>query len=1173
MAGQPLSAVVQFLQTMRVQEAAECSDAELLAGFAAHHAPTALEALVRRHGHMVLGVCRRVLGAGPDADDAFQATFLVLARKASTIRKRHAAGSWLHGVALHLSHQTRAKLASQRRRETNLGAAMDSIPTHADPEREINLRELGSILDEELERLPTVCRAAIVACHLENRSTTRAAKHLGIPASTLKSRLDRGRELLRGRLIKRGVGLSAVTLAVSLTEQGRAWAAPALVRATVEAAVDFASSGAAAVSAQVASLAANGLKVAPLMKVKLVLIGSLAVGLAGLAATVPAPFASTENGPIKAASKVVQPTDVAMQQRKAAKDVFDDPLPPGAVARLGTVRWRHDGPPDYVAILPDGKTVITSGDTAIHVWARDSGKELRRFQPSWAEGNHPPRFPSNVAAVSKDGKLVAGFWNESVIHLWETETGKALPPIPLGKDAAPAAGLAFSPDGKKLAVSSMAGGVRIWDFAAAKTVSAFGSNPPNWPGDNFKMIWQGALAYGPDGRSVVSIVRDMINSPHLVTLTVWDPATGQVQRKLEEPLTSSPASPVFSPDGKLFAYATNKEACVFDLAADRMLFKQEAREGAGWGPKVGFSADSERLYFLPGKSRLIYEYEAKTGKLLRELGTTNGDRGIDSYRTAAYAMTVSPDGDQLAICDVGNSVRFVEIGSGKDLLSNHGHMHTLNYLTYSADGKWLLTSAADHTLRCWDAATGKQLKLLPTPPKSHYFVPSADGNYIVSQLENSTALELFDTAKGQVVASLAVQPSTSTSFFLSPDGRTLFVYQESDGNLVLHDIPTLKERCRIAADTQTSTVRDSPKQTSSWFLPLTFFFSTDSKRLAGRQESYGMGIWDVATGKLLQRLKLTDGILVHGGVFSPDGRAIALVLDDGTIPVFELASGQQRATLGERPDLKTDQGKGNRLVRTGRFHRAFNVTNSNWLAFSPDSRLLADHDPDNALRIWDVATSQELAKLSGHHGGIYAVAFAPDGNTVATGSSDSTALIWDLKALRAKARPKPRDLEAAALEACWTALATNDAIAAYAAINQLAAAPNQAVPFFKGRLQPAMPVDGARVGKLIGLLDDADYKTREKAGVDLIQLGEQVVFYLTKALAKDNSLEMKRRIEGLLERLAAPPWSGERLREVRAVEALERIGTAEACSLMQTLADGAPGAVLTDNARRALRQP
>src|SRR5215468_2848556 len=253
----PLDSVIHYLHRSLDSGSAPRSDGDLLARFTIDRDPEAFAELVRRYEAMVMNVCRRLLGNGADAEDAFQATFFLLARKARGIHKRDSVGSWLHGVAHRLSHQMLSKMSTRLRCEEKMRQAAQSMPSADDPVRLASLRELSVILDDELRKLPAGCRAALVACHLEGLSTVEAAHQLGVAASTLKSRLQRGHDLLRHRLQRRGIGLSVATLTAVLAEQCRAGATPALVHVTVQAALCVTASGTGPVATRAAALATD----------------------------------------------------------------------------------------------------------------------------------------------------------------------------------------------------------------------------------------------------------------------------------------------------------------------------------------------------------------------------------------------------------------------------------------------------------------------------------------------------------------------------------------------------------------------------------------------------------------------------------------------------------------------------------------------------------------------------------------------------------------------------------------------------------------------------------------------------------------------------------------------------------------------------------------------------
>jgi C-terminal peptidase prc len=305
-----LGSVVRYLRTVsRTDTVHPRSDRQLLDDFNARRDETAFEELVRRYGPMVLGVCRRILNHPADAEDAFQATFLVLVRKAHRIRKGTSVASWLYCVAYRTAARARGELARRRKHEKRV------IPMTAfEPVPEETWRELRPILDEEVSHLPAKYREPVVLCYLHDLTYEEAAVQLGWPKGTVATRLARARELLRAQLTRRGIALSAGAVAVVMAPHRTAAAVPArLLRATVDNAV-LAAAGqapaAAAASTKVAALSQGVLGTMMRLPLKTTLAVLLTLGLAAAGGTVflqqlPADQAGQDapRGPAPAAGK------------------------------------------------------------------------------------------------------------------------------------------------------------------------------------------------------------------------------------------------------------------------------------------------------------------------------------------------------------------------------------------------------------------------------------------------------------------------------------------------------------------------------------------------------------------------------------------------------------------------------------------------------------------------------------------------------------------------------------------------------------------------------------------------------------------------------------------------------------------------------------------------------
>src|SRR5258708_36950066 len=198
---------------MAAETLGELSDRQLLERLLAAPDAAVFEALVRRHGPMVYRVCWRVLQQAEDTEDAFQATFLLLARKLQTVRKRDSVASWLHGVAQRVALDAKAQTARRRRHEAQVAAN-----SHPGPPEDTTWRELRTVLDSELGRLPEKLRLPLILCYLEGRSQEEAATQLGWSKSTLLRRLKEARAVLGHRLSRRGVVWPAALSAVLLSD-------------------------------------------------------------------------------------------------------------------------------------------------------------------------------------------------------------------------------------------------------------------------------------------------------------------------------------------------------------------------------------------------------------------------------------------------------------------------------------------------------------------------------------------------------------------------------------------------------------------------------------------------------------------------------------------------------------------------------------------------------------------------------------------------------------------------------------------------------------------------------------------------------------------------------------------------------------------------------------------
>ena len=281
MATSTLNPIIDRLRiAMLMRDGAGPTDGQLLESFVSQQDEAAFAVLVRRHGPMVLGACRRVLSNHHDAEDAFQATFLILVRKADSIVPQGMVANWLYGVAYRTALKARTILAKQRVRERQV----KEMPEPEAAEADHCWRDLRPLLDQELSQLPDKYRLAVVLCDLEGKTGKETARQLGCPEGTVSSRLARGRTMLAKRLTRHGLVLSGGSLAVALAGKASACVPTAVVSSTIRAASLFAAGKAVAtglISANATALTEGVLRAMLLTKLKIATAVLLAVGVLG----------------------------------------------------------------------------------------------------------------------------------------------------------------------------------------------------------------------------------------------------------------------------------------------------------------------------------------------------------------------------------------------------------------------------------------------------------------------------------------------------------------------------------------------------------------------------------------------------------------------------------------------------------------------------------------------------------------------------------------------------------------------------------------------------------------------------------------------------------------------------------------------------------------------------
>jgi RNA polymerase sigma factor (sigma-70 family) len=994
--------VIRHLRTVLADPNTDgLTDRQLLERFVRGRDQAAFESLMRRHAALVFGVCERALGHTQDAEDAFQATFMVLARKAGSIRRRRAVGSWLYGVAQRLALRTRVDAARRRQHELR-----KDVPTPSDPLEEITGRELCRIVDEELRALSERYRAPLLLCYLQAQTQEEAARQLGWSTRTLRRRLERGRELLQARLTKRGLALSTAFLGTLLTTaSGSSAALAAVARATRNGVLVGGSNAAAGFSgvSQRAIALANGMSRA-LFLAKLqtvaaavltlgIMAAEAGLGLHALAPLQPAP-AEAEAGRGMPVAELLPSDPPARTATPIPTDHYGDPLPSGAQARLGTMRfsigdWAHD-----LAFTRDGKTLATGADGCVRMWDVTTGKVVHSLDT-------PGRRILPIA-LAPDGKTLAAGSLDGMIYLWKMPGGLAVRAFRGHEQNI--CGLIFSPDGQTLVSGSTDDTLRVWRVATAEEC---GRLETGTGGDSRSITWP--IAFFPDNRTVAT--QDMNQRVRL-----WDVVNRKELPRLDW-LPDRLSAVALSPDRTLLA-ATTEDGPTIHLW--QIASGKEIRQWDGHRGQV------DALVFSADGSALASAGEDGTIRIWRVATGTEATR-MHAGQPRCRAVAFSPDGEVLASA-LDTTVRLWNTTTGEELSPIREHRSTVLAVTFTGDGRQVLSAGARGTICRWDARTGEPVDICkkpePTPDLVAAFSP--DGR-LLGSANPGGMLRVSDVQTGQELCSWQGHKHWIFRLAFAPDGRTL-ASGGHDKTLALWEPLTGRQVARFTEE------QDGVGAAC---------FSPDSKLLAHACSDGTTLVREIGTGEVLHRLRSAPQA-VRSLAFSPDGKTLASATaspvserEPGTICLWELLTGQVRWQTS---------------VSDGRIH---------CLAFSPDGRTLALGSGDQQIHQWDLSTGKELARLTGHVGAVRCLAYSSDGSLLASGSMDATVLVWK-QPKPVHARPAAA-LPAHELDALWNDLASTDTGQAYRAIWSLAKAPGQAVPLLQARMQEASP--DARQGR------------------------------------------------------------------------------------------------------------
>jgi WD40 repeat protein len=1039
-----------------------------------------------------------------------------------TIHRRHTLAAWLHWTARHLA--LKCCRASSRRRAREQRSSQAAPLSRPDPLDEISVREMLAIFDEEVQQLREPYRLPLILCCLEGRTQEEAARLLGWTSGAVKGRLERGRAALQQRLARRGLTLSAVLVAVEAVPAGSL--AGVLARG--------------AVAREVAALAAEGVPAVGMTRGKvaaalLLVLGAVATGVVALA------HPGLAGRQRRASHALAQPAP--QQKQPPRRDRDGEPMPDGAVARLGTIRWRAAGEVEGLAFAPDGKTVVAvsprgeEANRGLCLFDAATGKRTRHISPpdtffghialspggtrlacvctvvaedrekswvqvlEWPAGRKVQQFEADKLhwlGWADDTRLLAIIVKKGVVLLRDLASGKehrfevANLPDPVRSLAS----CAYTLQGKVLAVPDRRGVIHLWDTATGKKCCAVQARGE----------YTRSLALAPDGRILASLCRDAGGRN---TVQLWDVASGKATRTVaaDQKILQAVA---FTPDGKTLATVGWTEVRFHDVVTGRE--RARAKGVKSFAPGVAFSPDGKTLATAEMYSNTIHLWDVGTGALKP---TSTG------HTNQPWQVAFSPDGTR--VCSGGE-----------------------------VDGKVIV----------WDAVTGRAVAQIRRGAWVRNCAFSADGKVVYSCWSNDE-LDFSDAATGRRLHALKLddpdRPGTQQSglkMHLSDDGKTLVAFSDTSSKTT--DVRV--DRALLVTGWDTAT-RKQLFRRSRERIDVGMAVSADATMLApsrggganldkGGEGRGPVRIEDLASGEHLLSLPAVAG-QTRPLAFSPDGRLLA-TNTSGRRGLPGGGQGEQAYTL--------------RLweVATASEVLALPAVLNARVAFSPDSRVLALSGLEQQdILLWDLRRGKEMCRIKGFGAGVTSLAFSPDGRRLVSGLTDSTLLVWDV--------PKPTGLATAVTPQAWADLGA-DPPKAFAARGSLALSPDQAVPLLKQRLSSVQSPDPRQVSRLIADLDSDRFAVREQARKELEALGEKAAGALRSALSKKPSLEVHRRIKALLAKWRGVVSQPETLRALRAVAVLEDVGTPQARQILQALARGEPEARLTQAAKASLER-
>jgi WD40 repeat protein len=831
-----------------------------------------------------------------------------------------------------------------------------------------------------------------------------------------------------------------------------------------------------------------------------------------------------------------EPSITTAKDKSSSAAGVEKRLPARSFVRLGTPRFQQERGVSVVAFAPDGKTLAVQDV----LWDVSSGKKLRALQMPAPDGlSYTPIYKLTFAP---DGKVLAGQCFHCV-RLWQTATGKKLRKLSC-PDGTSFYALAFSPDGKQLATSlwdekNKASPILVWDTATGREVRRLAGRET--PAQQ--------LAFSADGQKLTSLHFNAAlpcNVPQTAdpgSIVLWDVACGKqifAQGKIRPG--------VLSHDGRLYTrQGAGGRIEIHDLDKRRLLRALDSDDV--WHV---FSPDGKVLA-CADKRNILHLWDVATGRLLKQMSGRCEE--IHGRTTTYFPFAFSSDGKLLATgsLDDGNRAGPVclwDVAKGEELLPAEDHFAGVTCVTFAADGKTLASGSVDRTLHLWDTASGRHLRRFMGPEDTIQTVALSPTGRLLASSGRDNMLRLWETRTGRERHCFAAPANEPLSLSFLEDGKTL-QWWGWIGNIRRYDtasgkmIRTLRSRkdvfysAPLGLDGLSAPSTFAGGEDSAWPDDLLPPESRNKRQNEEKSAEERFGNPRHIRVSVDGRMAATVETVCLGGLGGSKCR----------IRVWEMASGGLIADLGETNG------------------------SSCLLVFSRDGWGLISAGESNGsfakfpLQAWDLIAGKPVKRLQAPLSPFLCLAVSPDGTKLAAGHDDAAVRLWNIAGLFQPPAASP--LSSAGFQRQANRLSEIDAAAAYRAMYRLARCPEQSLPFLRERFAPVNP----QVRRFITDLDNEQFAVREKASKALERLGRIAEADLRRARANPPTLEVRLRIDRLLEKLADPTQRKRAALEVlRGISVLERIGTPKACAVLRDLTTAACDRDARREAEAALRR-